>query len=133
MSKSVESRSARLPYATFDRVGPLKEIERIPADSNLPTLWIIGDSTVKNGTKGEMGWGEVIDRRAQFISGIDEDKLAAQLSFNFSSAAVIRGLFRLLISAAELRTDNRRFDDLCCIPNSYPVRHHLPVDDGVTA
>jgi lysophospholipase L1-like esterase len=34
-----------------------------PADPKLPTLWIIGDSTVHNGTKGEMGWGEVIDKQ----------------------------------------------------------------------
>lgn len=27
---------------------------------NKPTLYIIGDSTVKNGTKGQKGWGEVI-------------------------------------------------------------------------
>jgi lysophospholipase L1-like esterase len=33
-----------------------------PKDPKLPTLWIIGDSTVHNGTRGEMGWGEVIDR-----------------------------------------------------------------------
>jgi rhamnogalacturonan acetylesterase len=26
-----------------------------------PTLYIIGDSTVKNGTRGQRGWGEVID------------------------------------------------------------------------
>lgn len=26
----------------------------------LPTLWIIGDSTVRNGTKGQMGWGDPI-------------------------------------------------------------------------
>ncbi len=25
-----------------------------------PTLWIIGDSTVKNGTKGQQGWGDPI-------------------------------------------------------------------------
>lgn len=25
-----------------------------------PTLWLIGDSTVNNGTKGQMGWGQVI-------------------------------------------------------------------------
>lgn len=25
-----------------------------------PTLWLIGDSTVNNGTKGQMGWGSVI-------------------------------------------------------------------------
>ena len=31
-----------------------------PASPNKPTLYIIGDSTVKNGTKGQKGWGEVI-------------------------------------------------------------------------
>ena len=28
-----------------------------------PTLWLIGDSTVKNGTSGEKGWGEVLGDR----------------------------------------------------------------------
>ena len=28
--------------------------------AHLPTLWLIGDSTVKNGTKGLMGWGDPI-------------------------------------------------------------------------
>lgn len=28
-----------------------------------PTLFIIGDSTVKNGTRGQKGWGEVIDEQ----------------------------------------------------------------------
>jgi len=28
--------------------------------TNRPTLFIIGDSTVRNGTKGQMGWGEVL-------------------------------------------------------------------------
>ena len=27
-------------------------------DDKLPTLWIIGDSTVKNGTKDQVGWGD---------------------------------------------------------------------------
>lgn len=27
-----------------------------------PTLWLIGDSTVKVGTEGQKGWGEVLDR-----------------------------------------------------------------------
>jgi rhamnogalacturonan acetylesterase len=27
---------------------------------NIPTLFIVGDSTVKNGTKGMVGWGEVL-------------------------------------------------------------------------
>jgi lysophospholipase L1-like esterase len=30
------------------------------ATGRLPTVWLIGDSTVKNGTKGQVGWGEVI-------------------------------------------------------------------------
>jgi rhamnogalacturonan endolyase len=34
------------------------EIETARAEQ--PTLWLIGDSTVKNGTKGQRGWGEEI-------------------------------------------------------------------------
>ncbi|MDF2441401.1 MAG: hypothetical protein JWN98_2385, partial [Abditibacteriota bacterium] len=33
---------------------------------NLPTLYLIGDSTVKVGTKGQMGWGEQI---AKYFDG----------------------------------------------------------------
>jgi rhamnogalacturonan acetylesterase len=29
-------------------------------DPNLPTLWIVGDSTVRNNTPGQMGWGDPI-------------------------------------------------------------------------
>jgi HEAT repeat protein/lysophospholipase L1-like esterase len=29
-----------------------------PAGGKMPTLYIVGDSTVKNGTKGQMGWGD---------------------------------------------------------------------------
>ena len=32
----------------------------VTTSTNRPTLFIIGDSTVKNGTKGQRGWGEVI-------------------------------------------------------------------------
>src|SRR5688572_4228432 len=32
-----------------------------PADGK-PTLFLVGDSTVKNGTKGQRGWGEEIDK-----------------------------------------------------------------------
>lgn len=44
---------------------PLKPLPRSastaePANPNLPTLWIIGDSTVRNHTKGLMGWGDPI-------------------------------------------------------------------------
>jgi rhamnogalacturonan acetylesterase len=33
-----------------------------PPNDGKPTLWIVGDSTVKNGTRGEKGWGEVIGK-----------------------------------------------------------------------
>jgi lysophospholipase L1-like esterase len=33
-----------------------------PIDPSKPTLFLVGDSTVKNGSKGLMGWGEVIDK-----------------------------------------------------------------------
>jgi lysophospholipase L1-like esterase len=32
------------------------------AATTKPSLFLVGDSTVKNGTKGQMGWGEVIDK-----------------------------------------------------------------------
>jgi rhamnogalacturonan acetylesterase len=32
------------------------------APTSKPTLWIVGDSTVRNGTKGERGWGEDIGK-----------------------------------------------------------------------
>src|SRR5579862_4199544 len=31
-----------------------------PQAVKIPTLFIVGDSTVKNGTKGMVGWGEVL-------------------------------------------------------------------------
>jgi rhamnogalacturonan acetylesterase len=33
-----------------------------PADPDLPTLFLVGDSTVKCGTKGQRGWGEEIGK-----------------------------------------------------------------------
>lgn len=33
-----------------------------PADGGKPTLFLVGDSTVKNGTKGQEGWGSQIDK-----------------------------------------------------------------------
>ena len=32
--------------------------EMMPADASLPTLWLIGDSTVKVSTENQWGWGE---------------------------------------------------------------------------
>ncbi len=34
----------------------------VPQPGNIPTLFIVGDSTVKNGTKGMVGWGEVLGK-----------------------------------------------------------------------
>ncbi len=40
---------------------PVTAVKPLPAaGTRLPTLWLIGDSTVKNGTKGQMGWGDPI-------------------------------------------------------------------------
>lgn len=40
---------------------PVTNVKPIPAaQEHLPTLWLIGDSTVRNGTKGLMGWGDPI-------------------------------------------------------------------------
>jgi lysophospholipase L1-like esterase len=33
----------------------------MPKDPNLPTVWLIGDSTVRVGTKGQVGWGDPIE------------------------------------------------------------------------
>jgi rhamnogalacturonan acetylesterase len=37
-----------------------------------PTLWIVGDSTVRNGTKGQVGWGDPIARH------FDADKIVVK-------------------------------------------------------
>ena len=42
------------------------------AQTTRPTLWLIGDSTVRNGTKGQMGWGDPI--KAMF----DSDKIRVE-------------------------------------------------------
>jgi lysophospholipase L1-like esterase len=41
-----------------------------PVSSTKPTLFLIGDSTVRNRTKGQLGWGDVIGRL------FDESKIA---------------------------------------------------------
>lgn len=47
-----------------DDVRPVEDASRIATqevrDPKLPTLFLVGDSTVKVGTKGQKGWGEVI-------------------------------------------------------------------------
>src|SRR5205823_15023768 len=47
-------------------------LEAHAGEDKMPTLFIVGDSTVKNGTKGQMGWGEVI---AKFF---DKSKIKVQ-------------------------------------------------------
>ncbi len=39
---------------------PYLHLQAADSPTNLPTLYLIGDSTVRNGTKGQKGWGEVI-------------------------------------------------------------------------
>lgn len=43
-------------FAFFNVVPP----SLVHGDEPLPTLFIVGDSTVKNGTKGQQGWGDPI-------------------------------------------------------------------------
>jgi len=42
------------------------------AAAEKPTLFIVGDSTVKNGTKGQQGWGDPL------IALFDKEKIAVQ-------------------------------------------------------
>lgn len=52
-----------VPPETQSGVGPGKYVPPVPAKAGLPTLWLIGDSTVRNGSKGnngpdgQWGWG----------------------------------------------------------------------------
>lgn len=43
-----------------------------PAENRKPTLFLIGDSTVKNGTSGMMGWGTPIEKK------FDPDKIVVK-------------------------------------------------------
>lgn len=64
---AAELQPADIPRATQIGTGPIPEGSRaapaIPADATLPTLWLIGDSTVRNGSFGDgtnmnqWGWG----------------------------------------------------------------------------
>jgi lysophospholipase L1-like esterase len=44
----------------IEQANPLRMAE--PADPDLPSLFLVGDSTVKCGTKGQRGWGEEIGK-----------------------------------------------------------------------
>jgi lysophospholipase L1-like esterase len=37
---------------------PVAADEATPTTRPIPTLWLVGDSTVRNGTKGQQGWGD---------------------------------------------------------------------------
>ena len=39
-------------------LGPCRCSAQMPTDVKVPTLFLIGDSTVKNRTKGQLGWGD---------------------------------------------------------------------------
>lgn len=56
--------TARCALGADDR--PVEDASKIASESirdkKLPTLFLVGDSTVKVGTKGQRGWGEEIDR-----------------------------------------------------------------------
>jgi uncharacterized damage-inducible protein DinB len=56
---------------------------RSPAKAQAWSMWTpesCGDLATLNDR-----WGEVVDRRAQYISNLDEDRLGADLSFNLLS------------------------------------------------
>src|SRR4030095_3897666 len=44
-------------------------VEQHPADSNLPTLFVVGDSTAKNSANGALGWGD------PFVNYFDKTKI----------------------------------------------------------
>jgi len=51
-------------FATHAQQNPGKLVsDEVKPGKALPTLFIIGDSTVRNGTKGQMGWGDLIAPR----------------------------------------------------------------------
>lgn len=69
-----------------------------PPDPGKPTLWIIGDSTVKNGTKGEQGWGDP-------IQGLfDKSKINVQnraLGGRSSRSYLVEGLWQKVLNDAK--------------------------------
>ena len=58
---SAQLQISDIPRETQAAPGPARYSPPVPAQSGLPTLWIIGDSTVRNGSKGDNGptgqWG----------------------------------------------------------------------------
>lgn len=54
-------RISEIPRETQAGPGPGRYVPPVPAKAELPTLWLIGDSTVRNGSKGDNGpngqWG----------------------------------------------------------------------------
>ncbi|MBB5350706.1 hypothetical protein HNR46_000934 [Haloferula luteola] len=54
-------KSDQVPRETQAGEGPGRYVPPVPQKKSLPTLWLIGDSTVRNGSKGDNGpegkWG----------------------------------------------------------------------------
>ena len=62
---------------------------RLRADSPLPTLYIIGDSTVKNHTTGLEGWGDPIARYFDpAIIRVENDALGGRSSRTYLTEGV---------------------------------------------
>jgi rhamnogalacturonan acetylesterase len=59
---SVLSAMIALGLMVFNTALATSSAAQTDAAGNIPTLFIVGDSTVKNGTKGMVGWGEVIGK-----------------------------------------------------------------------
>ena len=73
-------------------VGMLLEAQQPPAkaqpNGKIPTLFIVGDSTVKNGQKGMVGWGEVIGKH------FDKSKIKVDNHAIAGRSSANRGLCR---------------------------------------
>src|SRR5262245_5754814 len=72
-----------------------------PADeppANIPTLYIVGDSTVKNGTKGQQGWGDPV------AAHVDKAKIKVQnhaIGGRSSRTFITEGRWDKILAAAK--------------------------------
>lgn len=49
--------AGELPVMGGTALGAAAPVLVVPTPNQKPTLWLIGDSTVQVGTRGQMGWG----------------------------------------------------------------------------
>ena len=69
-----------------------------PSTRPLPTLFIVGDSTVRNGTRGEMGWGDPLARYFDRTRiNVENDARAGRSSRTFQT----EGLWDKVLSKAK--------------------------------